>query len=304
MKDHPLVNQLTALAAITNRINPEFYHKYNLKRGLRNENGTGVMVGLTQVSSVVGYQLKEGVKYPAPGRLYYRGIEINELVEGFSSKGMRGFEETVYLLIFGVLPTAGELEAFNELLDAMRRLPDNFTENMILKIPSRDVMNKLQRSVLVLYSQDPDPDDLSVKNLLVQSLYLIARFPTIIAYGYQAKVHYFDNLSLHIHSPQAGIGTAGNILHMIRPDNRYSRTEAEILDLCLVLHADHGGGNNSSFATHVVSSSGTDTYSAIAAAVGCLRAPSTAGPTSRSARWWRTSRPIVTPGTPGPSRPI
>ncbi|OPL08237.1 MAG: citrate synthase [delta proteobacterium ML8_F1] len=262
---------------MTNRINPEFYDKYNLKRGLRNENGTGVKVGLTQVSSVVGYELQAGVKHPVEGNLFYRGIGIRELVEGFSRRQGRGFEETVYLLVFGVLPTARELREFNELLDSMRKLPENFTENMILKIPSKDVMNKLQRSVLVLYSRDPDPDNLSVKNLLVQSLSLIARFPTIISYGFQAKAHYFDDKSLYIHSPLKGIGTAENILHMIRPDNGYTPAEAEILDLCLVLHADHGGGNNSAFATHVVSSSGTDTYSAIAAAVGCLKGPKHGG---------------------------
>jgi citrate synthase len=198
-------------------------------------------------------------------------------VAGFQQENRRGFEETVYLLVFGELPTKLQLQQFNDMLDTCRDLPKGFTENMILKIPSKDIMNKLQRSILVLYSHDDNPDDISINNVLRQSLELIARFPTIISYGYQAKAHNFDGKSLYIHSPKPGVGTAENILHMIRADNHYTKVEAETLDLCLAMHAEHGGGDNSSFATHVVSSNGTDTYSAITAAVGCLKGPKHGG---------------------------
>lgn len=272
-----IMNHLACLAEKNNYIAPELYQKHNVKRGLRNENGTGVLVGLTNVSSVKGYKLEGGIKSPAEGKLFYRGIDVEDFVSGFQSQNRRGFEECAYLLLFGVLPTAEQLTQFNHLLDEHRNLPNSFTENMILKIPSKDIMNKLQRSILVLYSHDKNPDDTTVANVLRQSIELISRFPTIISYGYQAKAHYFDNKSLFIHSPQAGIGTAENILYMTRPDNTYTKTEAEILDLALVIHAEHGGGNNSAFATHVVSSSGTDTYSSIVAAIGSLKGPKHGG---------------------------
>lgn len=271
------INEMAGLFEENNTINPAFYSQYNIKSGLRNKNGTGVMVGLTEVSSVVGYVLEDGVKLPAEGKLYYRGIALRDLVAGCLADKRRGFEETAYLLLFGDLPTRRELKAFNDALDELRDLPFEFTENMILKIPSKDIMNILQRSILVLYSHDEAPDDTSPANLLFQSMMLLARFPTIVSYGYQAKMRYFENKSLFIHSPKKGVGTAENILHMIRPDNSYTETEASVLDLCLLIHADHGGGNNSAFATHVVSSSGTDTYSAIAAAVGCLKGPKHGG---------------------------
>jgi citrate synthase len=277
MDNKPFICEHAVIAERNNTIDPKYYKQYNLKRGLRNENGTGVKVGLTEVSSVHGYVLEGDVKKPSEGKLYYRGITISDMVEGYSRIGGRGFEETIYLLLFGQLPTLRQLEDFNKILDEQRALPEAFTENMILKIPSRDIMNKLQRSILVLYSHDDDPDDLDTKNILMQSIRLIARFPTIISYGYQAKRHYFDKKSLYIHAPKNGIGTAENILRMIRSNKRYTEMEAETLDLCMVLHADHGGGNNSAFATHVVSSSGTDTYSAIAAAVGCLKGPKHGG---------------------------
>lgn len=270
-------NRLAEKIVLNNLIESKYYDMYNVKKGLRNENGTGVLVGLTRISSVKGYCLENNEKHPIEGELYYRGINIRELVEGFQKENRRGFEETAYLLLFGELPTKQELQQFNDMLDACRDLPKGFTENMILKIPSKDIMNKLQRSILVLYSHDENPDDISVKNVLRQSIKLISRFPTIISYGYQAKSHYFDNKSLFIHAPKPGIGTAENILYMTRADNFYSKVEAETLDLCMSLHADHGGGDNSSFATHVVSSSGTDTYSAIAAAVGCLKGPKHGG---------------------------
>lgn len=272
-----LIDDLAVTAENSNRIKAEYYDKYNVKRGLRNSNGTGVLVGFTEIGSVHGYKIESKKKIPADGRLYYRGIDIKDIVSGFQREGRLGYEECAYLLLFGHLPTKKQLDEFNNLIDEFRALPKNFTENMILKIPSKNIMNKIQRSILVLYSQDENPDDISVRNILRQSIQLIARFPTIAAYGYQSKAYCFDKKSLYIHSPKPGIGTARNILHLIRPDNGFTKTEAETLDLCLVIHAEHGGGNNSTFATHVVSSSGTDTYSAMAAAVGCLKGPKHGG---------------------------
>ena len=272
-----IVDKLANLAEKNSLIDPELYDLYKVKRGLRNSNGTGVLVGLTKVGSVVGYDLIDDKKVAREGKLYYRGIDVESIVKGFQDDKRMGFEETSYLLLFGELPNKQELLEFNELLAQMRCLPKHFTENMILKIPSSNIMNKLQRSVLVLYSHDENPEDLSINNILSQSLNLIAKFPTIISYGYQAKSHYFYDNSLFIHSPRKDLSTAENILHMIRPDSSYTKTEAEILDLSLVLHAEHGGGNNSAFATHVVSSSGTDTYSAISTAVGSLKGPKHGG---------------------------
>ena len=276
-KENSFYGNLTKLANSSNYVKPEMYQKYNVKRGLRNENGTGVVVGVTNVSYVLGYEMENQVKIPVEGKLLYRGINLGDFVEGFQIDNRHGFEECVYLLLFGTLPTTDELQQFNNLLDSERNLPASFTENIILKIPSKDIMNKLQRSILVLYSHDENPDDTSIPNVLSQCIQLIAKFPTIISYGYQAKTHYFDKKSLVIHSPQKGIGTAENILYMTRSDNKYTPLEAEILDLSLVIHAEHGGGNNSAFATHVISSSGTDAYSAITAAVGCLKGPKHGG---------------------------
>lgn len=253
-----------------NKIHPKFYKKYNVKTGLRNENGTGVLVGLSQVSSVEGYDVIDGEKYPKEGNLYYRGYEVADLVAGFQKDQRHGFEETIYLILFGELPTKKELQEFKDLLGSYRELPGSFVENMILKNPSSNVMNKLQRSILVLYSFDDHPEDLSVENILDESLQLIARFPTIVAYGYQAMKHNFNNKSLVIHQPRADLSTAEYILYLIRTDKQFTKKEAEVLDLSMLLHADHGA-NNSSFATHVVASSGTDTYSSISAAVGSLK---------------------------------
>jgi len=254
-------------------ITPELYGKYNVKRGLRNNDGTGVLVGLTEIGSVHGYIRDEEEKIPQRGVLKYRGIQVDELVTGFQSEKRYGFEETVFLLLFGYLPDEKELKTFNETLGSFRKLPPHFTEDSILKNPSNNIMNKLGRSVLVTYSYDENPDDLSIGNNLRQCVELIARFPTMVAYGYQAKRHYYDGKSLFIHTPLPNLSTAENFLLMIRSDKKYTRQEAEILDLMLVLHAEHGGGNNSAFTTHVVSSSGTDIYSAIAAAVGSLKGP-------------------------------
>jgi citrate synthase len=268
-----LLDELTQLAENRNRIPLELFSKYSVKRGLRNEDGTGVLVGLTEIGDVHGYIIDEGDIIPDEGRLIYRGINIMDLVNGFQRENRPGYEEVSFLLLFGELPTRRQLEQFNTLLSENRTLPPSFAEDMILKIPSRDVMNKLARSILVLYSHDPNPDDVSIKNVLRQSIQLIGRLPTLAAYGYQAKRHYFDGQSLYIHHPRKDLNTAENILYLIRADSKYSRLEAETLDLALVLHAEHGGGNNSTFTVRVVSSSATDTYSAFAAGVGSLKGP-------------------------------
>jgi citrate synthase len=257
-----------------NKIDKEYYRQYDIKQGLRNSDGTGVVVGFTKIGSVHGYTYCDGLKTPIEGKLFYRDIEVDELVK---NTGEFGFESIVYLLLFGELPNEEELKKFNAILDGFRKLPTHFTENTILKSPSRDVMNKLQRAILVLYSYDEKPDCLEIDRILIQSLKLIARFPTIISYGFQAKAHYFDDQSLYLHNPKENLGTAANILHMIRANNEYSQLEKDTLDLLLILHAEHGGGNNSAFTTHVVSSSGTDTYSAVGAAVGSLKGPKHGG---------------------------
>ena len=271
--DTTLLNELTRNAEKMNRIPLELYQKYSVKRGLRNDDGTGVLVGLTEIGDVHGYIIDEGQIVPVDGRLEYRGINVNDITRGFQAEKRYGFEEVCYLLLFGTLPTSQQLRQFTTLLGENRALPNGFTENMILKAPSREIVNKLARSVLVCYSYDPNPDDLSLKNVLRQSIELIARFPTMAAYGYQAKSHYFDGKSLFIHRPQKDLCTSENLLHLVRADSKFTHLEAETLDLALVLHAEHGGGNNSSFTTHVVTSTGTDTYSAIAAAVGSLKGP-------------------------------
>ncbi|MCG0278684.1 MAG: citrate/2-methylcitrate synthase [Thermanaeromonas sp.] len=277
MENRSFLDELALLAEKNNYIDPELYEKYNVKRGLRNKDGTGVLVGLTEIGEVHGYILDEGERIPDKGRLLYRGIDVWDIVHGFQKENRYGFEEVCYLLIFGELPDRRRLEEFTNLLAEKRSLPDGFVEDMILKAPSKDIMNKLARSVLASYSYDENPDDTSVRNVVRQSIELIARFPIMAAYGYQAKCHYYDNKSLYIHLPQKELGTAENFLHMIRPDNQYTRLEAELLDLALVLHAEHGGGNNSTFTVHVVASTGTDIYSVIAAAVGSLKGPKHGG---------------------------
>ena len=256
-----------------NYIDPAFYETYNVKRGLRNADGTGVMAGVTQIGNVLGYYVQDGERVPMPGKLVYRGIDVEELIDGFMSEGRFGFEETAYLLLMGSLPTRGQLSAFQQLLSDHRSLPRMFTEDMILKAPSPDVMNKLARSVLALYSYDDDPDDMSLPNQLRQAVQLIARVPVIVAHAFAVKRHSYDNESLYLHRPQEGLSVAENFLYSVRHDNRYTDQEAKLLDLCMVVHAEHGGGNNSAFACRVLSSSGTDTYSAIAAAVGSLKGP-------------------------------
>jgi citrate synthase len=271
-------NELVSLAEKNNSIPPEAYEDYDAKVGLRNSDGTGVLIGLTEIGDVKAYNRgSNGERIPTEGQLFYRGIEINDLVKGYQREKRHGFEEVCYLLLFGELPTKSELAQFQQLLRENRPLPAGFTEDMILKAPSNNIMNKLARNVLTCYSYDDNPDDLSISNVLRQCIELIAMFPTMIAYGYQAKVHFYDNQSLFIHNPQDELTASENFLHMIRLDNYYSELEAEVLDLSLMLHAEHGGGNNSTFATRVVSSTATDTYSAIAAAVGSLKGPKHGG---------------------------
>ena len=252
-----------------------------IKRGLRNADGTGVMVGCTRIGSVQGYAIIDGEKSPMEGHLIYRGYDIMQLISGFTREKRFGFEETAYLLMFGRLPTREEYSTFRQLLSDTMALPEGFTEDMILKAPSSNIMNKLARSTLVLYSYDDNPDSTELQNMVRQCVQLIARFPMIVAHAYAAKVHYFDNGSLVLHRPVPGYSIAENFLHSIRPDSKFTEEEARLLDLCLVIHAEHGGGNNSAFTCRVLSSSGTDTYSAIAAAVGSLKGPKHGGANQR-----------------------
>lgn len=272
------IAQMAKKIAATDDIDNDLYIKYDVKRGLRNANGTGVVVGLTRIGEVTGYTVNEKKeKLPVEGKLYYRGYNIEDIVKSCISEDRFGFEETTYLLLFGELPTQVQLNDFQALLGSKRDLPLGFARDMILTAPSASIMNKLARSVLALYSYDNSPEDTSVENVLRQSMDLIGYFPSLIAYGYQAKCAYYDNQSLHLHNPIPGLSTAENILRMIRADGVYTDLEAKLLDICLTLHAEHGGGNNSTFTTHLISSSGTDTYSAISAAVGSLKGPKHGG---------------------------
>lgn len=271
------IDYYTQLAIENNKIDTELFTKYNVKRGLRNADGSGVLVGLTTIGEVHGYVVDEGEATPVEGRLRYRGIDVRDLVKGFQEEKRFGFEETAFLLLFGKLPTKDELQNFNKVLVDNRKLPEGFKENMIMASPSKDIMNKLCRSVLVSYSYDDNPDDISIPNVIKQCIKLIAQFPVMVAYSYQAKKHYIDGESLHIHYQKDHYSTAENFLSLIRPHQDFTPLEAEILDLALVLHAEHGGGNNSTFTVHVVSSTGTDTYSVIGAAIGSLKGPKHGG---------------------------
>ncbi|MBQ3544951.1 MAG: citrate/2-methylcitrate synthase [Lachnospiraceae bacterium] len=273
----PDIEKLAAMCNEDSAIDPELYTKYDVKRGLRDINGKGVLTGLTEVAEVHSYITVDSEMIPCEGKLYYRGIDIEQIVDGFISEDRFGFEETTYLLLFGHLPTKEELDDFNRIIGHYRSLPTSFVRDIIMKAPSHDMMNTLARSVLTLYSYDDAADDISIPNVLRQCLQLIALFPQLSVYGYQAYKHYHDGQSLYIHSPQANLSTAENILYMLRPDSKYTALEAKILDLALVIHADHGGGNNSTFTTHVVSSSGTDTYSTVAASLGSLKGPKHGG---------------------------
>lgn len=254
-------------------IDNELYLKYDVKRGLRDISGKGVLAGLTKISEVKGTEVRNGEIHPTKGQLKYRGIDINDIIEGFTAEERYGFEETIYLILFGELPNAAQLNIFKELITGYRGLPDGFIRDAIMKLPSKDVMNTLSRSVLSLYQYDNNPDDTSLENVLRQSLYLISNFSLIAVYSYDAILYYFKNKSLIVHKPLKELSIAENILHMLRPDNIYTKLEATLLDLVLVLHAEHGGGNNSTFTNHVVSSSGTDTYAAVASSICSLKGP-------------------------------
>jgi citrate synthase/2-methylcitrate synthase len=275
--EEKMLDDLTDISLQKGAINSELYSKYEVKRGLRDLDGRGVLVGLTEIGEVHSYILDEEEMVPVPGRLIYRGFDIDDLVKGFTWEGRFGFEETVYLLLFGNLPDKNSLRDFEQLFSLYQKLPEDFARDMILKAPSKDIMNGLARSVLGLYSFDDNPDDASIKNVLKQCIKLIASFPSLAVYSFQAYSHYHGNQSLYIHSPQPDLSLAENILYMLRPDHQYTELEAKLLDIALVLHAEHGGGNNSSFVTHVVTSTGTDTYSAIAAALGSLKGPKHGG---------------------------
>ena len=269
--ENTFMEKLSVLAEHNDPINPDLYTKYDVKRGLRYANGTGVLVGLTRIGDVVGYDIVDGQKVPVPGRLIYRGYDVEDLVKDAERTKQFGYEQCVYLLLFGELPTQDQLDEFTQFLGLRRALPPNFTEDMIMKAPSNDIMNKMARGVLASYSYDPNPEGREIANILRQCIELISRFSTLAAYAYQAKLRYFDGGSMYIHNPLPRLSTAENFLRLIRPDTNYTRLEAEVLDLALILHAEHGGGNNSSLTVHVVSSADTDTYSTIAAAVGSLK---------------------------------
>ena len=269
------------------KIDPSLYAQYNVKRGLRNADGSGVLVGLTCVGSVHGYVMSESEKVSVPGQLFYRGVNVRDLVKGFQKEKRFGFEECAYLLLLGDLPKVEELGQWNALLGKYRRLPDGFKENAIIRAPGKDIMNSIARAVLMAYTYDPSPDKLDLDTTLRQSIEMIAQFPTITAYAYQAKAHYHMGHSLTLRYPDPKLSTAENFLHLTREDGTYTPLEAELLDLCLVLHAEHGGGNNSSFTTHVVTSTFTDAYSAIAAAVLSLKGPRHGGANLRVMRQMR-----------------
>ena len=257
------------------KIDKSLYEKHDVKHGLRNKDGTGVMAGLTRIGSTQGYYMRDGEKTAMEGKLYYRGIDVAEIADGFLSEGRPGFEETAYLLIFGKLPDKETLTEFHKLLEDYRELPEGFTEDMILSAPSVNIMNKLARSILAMYSYDNEPEvsERYLEKELNRALRLLARCPVVVANSFAAKRHYYDMEGLFLHRPQKGYSVAENFLHMVRNDNKFTDEEARLLDLCMVLHAEHGGGNNSAFACRVLTSSGTDIYSAISAAVGSLKGP-------------------------------
>ena len=269
----PEILHLAGLSKNAGIIDTELFTRYEVKRGLRDLNGKGVLAGLTNISDVRASKMVDGVSVPAHGKLLYRGYDVKDLVKGFTKDSRFGFEEVTYLLLFDKLPDKEELEAFKKLLSYYRTLPTSFVRDIIMKAPSKDMMNTLARSVLTLYAYDDRADDTSLPNVLRQCLQLISLFPLLSIYGYQAYSHYHDGNSLFIHQPDSELSTAENILHLLRPDSCYTPLEAKILDIALVLHMEHGGGNNSSFTTHVVTSSLTDTYSVMAAAIGSLKGP-------------------------------
>ncbi len=291
------IKELSKIAEKSTIIDSSYYAKHDVKRGLRDLNGAGVVAGLTEICEINSFAIDEhGNRGEAiEGELFYRGIAIEDIVNGFIKEDRFGFEETTYLLLFGKLPRQEELSEFYNMLARFRKLPLHFVRDIIMKKPAFDMMNMLARSILTLYSYDDNPDDISIENILRQGLQLIAQFPLIAIYGYQVFSHYHNNKSLIIHKPRKDLGTAENILHLLRIDSNYTELEAKLLDLCLVLHAEHGGGNNSTFTTHVVSSSGTDTYSSVAASLGSLKGPRHGGANIKVIKMFEDMRNNISP---------
>lgn len=265
-------------------IRQDDFNRYHVKRGLRNSDGTGVMAGLTKICSVEGYYISDGERVPKDGRLVYRGIDINDIIKNCEKEDRFGYEEAVWLLVIGSLPTAEELKKFRQILAECRELPEDFNEDMIMKAPSPDIMNKLARSVMALYSYDESPDDTSPENVLRQCIQLIAQIPTIMTYAYQVKRRHYLHKSMYLHPIKKEHSTAEFILHSLRADRKFTHEEAMLLDTCLIAHMEHGGGNNSTFSTRVITSSGTDTYSAIAAGIGSLKGPKHGGANKKVAQ--------------------
>ncbi len=276
-KISPKIFSLADKCLASGKIDPSLYNVHQVKRGLRDLDGKGVVTGLTEISTIISSKEENGKTVPCDGELYYRGVNVFDLVGGFEADGRFGFEETVYLLLFGKLPNAAELESFSAMLCEYRTLPRNFTRDVIMKAPNPDIMNSLARSVLTLYSYDKNANDSSIPNVLRQCIQLISNFPLLSVYAYNAYHHYIKGKSLYIHNPSSKLSTAENILRLLRPDKQFTELEAKILDIALVLHAEHGGGNNSTFTTHVVTSSGTDTYSSTAASLCSLKGPKHGG---------------------------
>ena len=273
----PEIERYADLCQENGLIEPSLYNKHKVNRGLRDLQGRGVLTGLTEISEVNGFEERDGNRVPIHGQLFYRGVNVKEIVKGAVAEKRFGFEEITYLLIMGKLPNAEELRNFCGVLGGYRSLPTSFVRDIIMKAPSQDMMNTMARSVLTLYSYDDYADDTSIPNVLRQCLELISLFPMLAVYGYQAYKHYHDGQSLYIHPPISSLSTAELILHTLRPDSSYTELEARVLDIALILHAEHGGGNNSTFTTHVLTSTGTDTYSAIAASIGSLKGPKHGG---------------------------
>lgn len=289
----PDILAYSKLCESSSAINPDLYTTYDVKRGLRDINGQGVLAGLTEISEINAFDMVDGKKVPCEGKLFYRGINVEDIVKGFLEDDRFGFEEVTYLLLFGQLPDKQQLAEFSERLGGYRSLPTSFVRDIILKAPSPDMMNTLARSILTLYAYDDRADDISVPNVLRQCLQLISLVPILSVYGYQAYSHYHDGNSLFIHVPQQNLSTAESILHLLRPDSKYTKLEARILDLVLILHMEHGGGNNSTFTNHVVTSSGTDTYSAMAASLGSLKGPRHGGANIKVVRMFEDMKQVV-----------
>ncbi|MGI6274945.1 MAG: citrate/2-methylcitrate synthase [Acutalibacteraceae bacterium] len=289
----PEIQKLASYCVQNGTIDPTLYTKYDVKRGLRDLNGNGVLTGLTGISEIRSSKVVDGKSVPAEGQLFYRGYDIEDLVRSMPADHSFGFEMTAYLLLFGELPTKEQLKLFIDQLSFYRTLPTGFVRDIIMKAPSNDMMNTLARSVLTMYSYDETPDDVSIPNVLRQCIQLIAIFPLLSVYGYQAYRHYNDGRSLYIHQPKPELTTAENILRILRSDKKFTPLEAKVLDIALMLHAEHGGGNNSTFTTHVVTSSGTDTYSAIAAALGSLKGPKHGGANIKVVRMFEDMKQVV-----------